>query len=76
MDWCWIAADLPKKGLVSPSPNFSGPSEDIPHLVTILVAMFVATSISFEAPVVIESSPLIISSASLPPNNAAILPRR
>jgi hypothetical protein len=37
------------------------------------VAMLVATSISFEAPVVIPLSPLIIFSAILPPNKAAIL---
>ena len=68
-----IDADLPKKGLESSSPYFKGPKSDIPHFVTMFVAIPVATSISFDAPVVIESLPLIISSAILPPKSAAIL---
>ena len=62
------AAERPKNGLPSSSPNFNGPrTSDRPHLVTILVAIFVATSISFDAPVVIPFGPLMISSAILPP---------
>ena len=38
-------ADLPKKGLDSSSPYFNGPMEsESPHLVTILVAIFVPLS--------------------------------
>ena len=40
------------------------------------VATAVATSISFEAPVVMPSLPLIISSAILPPKRAEILPNK
>jgi hypothetical protein len=49
-------------------PSFS----DNPHLVTIAFAIFVARSISFEAPVVIPSGPSVISSAIRPPNNEHI----
>ena len=66
-------ADLPKNGLESSSPYFNGPRSDNPHLVTIFVAIPVATSISLDAPVVMPSFPLIISSAILPPKSAAIL---
>ena len=70
-------ADRPKNGLPSSSPNFKGPStSERPHLVTIFVAMFVATSISLEAPVVMPFGPLIISSAILPPYKAHILDKR
>ena len=49
------------------------PKHDPVYKVTIFVAMFVATSISLDAPVVMPLSPLIIFSAILPPNNAHIL---
>ena len=48
-----LETDLPKNGLPSSSPYLIVPSaSEKPHLVTIFVAMPVATSISFEAPVV------------------------
>ena len=47
--------DLPKNGLPSSSPYLIVPSaSEKPHLVTIFVAIPVATSISFDAPVVIH----------------------
>ena len=47
-------AVLPKNGLPSSSPNFIVPSaSEKPHFVTIFVAIPVATSMSFDAPVVI-----------------------
>ena len=68
-----IDADLPKKGLESSSPYLRGPKSDNPHFVTMFVAIPVATSMSFDAPVVIPSLPLMISSAILPPKRVAIL---
>ena len=66
-------ADLPRNGFSSSSSYFSVPNlSEKPHFVTIFLAKSVALSISLEAPVVIPSLPLIISSATLPPKRLVI----
>ena len=55
-----ISPYVPKNSLLNPA------------LITIALALFVACSISLEAPVVTLSSPKIISSATLPPIAIAI----